>query len=89
MQAYWEAAQDLGDAETLRRLAGEAGLDAADVDAMLSGDDYRDRVLASTGEAQAIGITGIPAFVLDDRLLLLGAQPREVFEQAFARLEAA
>ncbi len=51
-----------------------------------AGDAYADRVRASTVEAQSIGITGIPAFVLDDRLLILGAQPREVFEQ---RLRAA
>jgi predicted DsbA family dithiol-disulfide isomerase len=32
------------------------------------------------------GATGVPAFVLDRRLLVLGAQPEEVFEQAFDRL---
>jgi predicted DsbA family dithiol-disulfide isomerase len=89
MQAYWEEAQDIGDADVLRRLATEAGLDAAEVDEVLGGDAFRERVLASTAEAQALGVNGIPAFVLDDRLLLLGAQPHEVFEQAFARLEAA
>jgi predicted DsbA family dithiol-disulfide isomerase len=88
MQAYWEEAQDIGDAEGLRRLAAEAGLEEADVEEVLSGDGYRDRVLASTAEAQSLGITGIPAFVLDDRFLVLGAQPREAFEQAFDRLSA-
>jgi predicted DsbA family dithiol-disulfide isomerase len=28
----------------------------------------------------------VPGFLLDRRLLVLGAQPRDVFEQAFARL---
>jgi predicted DsbA family dithiol-disulfide isomerase len=54
---------------------------------VLESDEYRDRVLASTAQAQAIGINGIPAFLLDERLLVLGAQPREVFERAFAELE--
>jgi predicted DsbA family dithiol-disulfide isomerase len=31
----------------------------------------------------------VPAFVLDRRLLVLGAQPRELFEQAFEQLRAA
>ena len=31
----------------------------------------------------------VPAFVLDRRLRVLGAQPDEVFEQAFAQLERA
>jgi len=34
-------------------------------------------------------VNGIPAFLLDRRLLVLGAQPFEVFEQAFAQLEPA
>ena len=67
-------------------LAVEAGLDRAEVDDVLAGDAYADRVRASTAEAQSIGITGIPAFALDGRLLILGAQPREVFERAFAQL---
>jgi predicted DsbA family dithiol-disulfide isomerase len=35
-----------------------------------------------------MGINGIPAFVLDRRLLISGAQPIAVFGEAFAQLEA-
>ena len=86
MDAYWTEARNIGDPEELRVLAAEAGLDAAEVDDVLAGDAYVDRVRASTAEAQSVGITGIPAFALDGRLLILGAQPREVFEQAYAQL---
>ena len=86
MDAYWAEGRNIGDPEELRVLAVEAGLDPADVDDVLAGDAYADRVRASTAEAQSIGITGIPAFALDGRLLILGAQPREVFERAFAQL---
>lgn len=89
MQAYWEEARNIGDPDELRALAVEAGLDQAEVDGVLAGEAYRDRVLSLTAQAQSIGITGIPAFLLDRRLLVLGAQPREVFEQAFAQLEEA
>ena len=44
-------------------------------------------MLASSAQAHSIGVTGVPGFVLDRRLLVLGAQPRELFEQAFAQLE--
>jgi predicted DsbA family dithiol-disulfide isomerase len=83
MTAYWEEARDIGDSVELEALDGD------EVVEVLSGGAYRDRVLASTAEAQSMGITGIPAFVLDARLLVLGAQPREVFEQAFAQLAGA
>jgi predicted DsbA family dithiol-disulfide isomerase len=88
MDAYWAGEQDLGDPDVLRGLAGEAGLDPAEVDEVLASDAYRDRVLATTAQAVSIGVNGVPAFLLDRRLLVLGAQPRSVFEQAFAQLEA-
>ena len=33
-----------------------------------------------------IGVDGVPGFLLDRRLLVLGAQPRNVFEHALERL---
>jgi predicted DsbA family dithiol-disulfide isomerase len=86
MEAYWEEGRNIGDEAELQTLAVEEGLEPAEVDGVLTSDAYVDRVRASTAEAQSIGITGIPAFALDGRLLILGAQPREVFEQAYAQL---
>jgi len=89
MDVYWQNAENIGDPDLLRRHAAGVGLAADDVERVLAGDDYLERVRASTAEAQGIGVTGVPAFLLDSRLLVLGAQPRNVFEQAFTRLEAA
>ena len=87
MDAYWAEARNIGDPGVLRELAAEVGLDGVD-EVLLDGRTYLDRVLASTEQAQSIGINGIPAFLLDGRLLVLGAQPEEVFEQAFAQIAA-
>ncbi len=84
MDAYWAEGRDIGDRDELRALAAEAGLE--DADAAFDDETYLERVLASTQQAVAIGVSGIPGFLLDRRLLVLGAQPDEVFEQAFARL---
>jgi predicted DsbA family dithiol-disulfide isomerase len=89
MDAYWAEAQDLGDPAVLRRLAAEVELPAAEVEDVLAGDRYGDRVRESTRQAVSFGANAVPAFVLDRRLLVLGAQPEEVFEQAFAQLAAA
>ncbi len=86
MDAYWAQAQDIGDAEVLRSLALEAGLDGGEVDEVLAGDAYRERVRGLTAQAVSIGITGVPGFLLDRRLLVLGAQPQSVFERAFEQL---
>lgn len=85
MQAYWEEALNIGDPDVLRELAGELSLEDAD-DAIV-GRRHADAVAAATAQAHAAGINAIPAFVLDRRLLVLGAQPDEVFERAFAHLE--
>jgi len=88
MDAYWAEAKDIGDPDVLRREAAAAGLPASDVEDVLASDRYADRVAASTREAYGFGANAVPAFVLDRRLLVLGAQPEELFEQAFSQLEA-
>ena len=87
MDAYWSEGQNIGDVEVLRALATELALPADDVEEVLAGERYRDRIEGSTRQAVSIGANAVPAFLLDRRLLVLGAQPEELFEQAFARLE--
>ena len=86
MDAYWRDGVDLGDRDELRRLLHDLPVD--DVERVLATDEHADTVRASTNRAVSIGVTGVPAFVIDGKLLVPGAQPREVFEQAFAQLEA-
>ena len=79
----------IGDADVLRRLAAEVGLEAEDVERVIADDAaYADVVDASTRQAHSIGINAVPAFLLDRRLIVLGAQPFEVFRDAFAQLAA-
>ena len=86
MDAYWAEGRDLGSDDVLRALAAEVGLEGADE--VLATDVHRERIRRSTEQAHSIGVTGVPAFLLDGRLLVLGAQPQEVFERAFAQLSA-
>lgn len=88
MHAYWSEGADIGDDDVLLGLVAEAGLGREDAKAALAERRYADRVDASTAQAQRHGIHAIPAFVLGGRLLLLGAQPHEVFEQAIEQLAA-
>jgi predicted DsbA family dithiol-disulfide isomerase len=88
MHAYWSEGRNIGDAETLLDLVAEAGLDREAAAEALADRRFAARVDASTAEAQQAGIHAIPAFVLDRRLLLLGAQPHEVFARALEQVEA-
>jgi predicted DsbA family dithiol-disulfide isomerase len=84
--AYWAEAKNIGDPDVLRALAADVGL--AGADEILETDAYLDLVRASTQQAVAAGATGVPAFVLDQRMLVLGAQPRSTFERVFAELDS-
>jgi predicted DsbA family dithiol-disulfide isomerase len=87
MHAYWSEGADIGDETTLLGLAQEAGVDRGDAIEALADGRYRERISASTREANLLGIHAIPSFVLDDRLLLVGAYPHEAFERAYAQLD--
>jgi predicted DsbA family dithiol-disulfide isomerase len=84
MDAYWRDGVNIGDPDELRRLAHD--LPADDVERVLTTDAYADRVHASTNQALSAGVTGVPAWVIDGKLLVPGAQPRAVFEEAFEQL---
>jgi predicted DsbA family dithiol-disulfide isomerase len=89
MHAYWSEGQELGDDETLLDLVAEAGLDRDEASAVIAESRYADRIAASTQEANRLGIYAIPAFILGRRLVVMGAQPEELFEQAVEQLESA
>jgi predicted DsbA family dithiol-disulfide isomerase len=89
MDAYWSEATNIGDPDELRRVATEVGLPAEEVERVIEDSSaYLDVVEGSTYQAQSIGVNGIPAFLLDQHMLVLGAQPLAVFRQAFAQLTA-
>jgi predicted DsbA family dithiol-disulfide isomerase len=88
MHAYWSEGADLGDDEVLLDLVAGVGLERSEAAETIADARYSERVTASTQEANRIGINAIPAFVLGRRLLVLGAQPEELFEQAVAQLRS-
>jgi predicted DsbA family dithiol-disulfide isomerase len=86
MDAYWTDGQDITGWDVLGPLVAEAGLDADDARAEVDAGAFRAPVDGSTQTAQQLGIAAVPAFVLDGRLLVSGAQPHEVFRAALAKV---
>jgi predicted DsbA family dithiol-disulfide isomerase len=89
MRAYWTEGVDIGNEETLLDLVAEVGVDRVEGAAALEEGRFTDRVQASTLAANRQGVHAIPAFVLEDRLLVLGAQPEALFERAVEQLSEA
>jgi predicted DsbA family dithiol-disulfide isomerase len=88
LSAYHTNAENPGAHDVLLRLAKEAGLDVERAGAILASDEYAADVRERERFWQERGIHSVPAIVIDDRHLISGGQPPEVFEQALRRIAA-
>jgi len=84
-RGYFTEGRSVFEPEALTALAVEAGLDEAEVRGVLAGEAYADAVAADMREARALGVNGVPFFVIDRRFGVSGAQTSDVFEQMLAR----
>ena len=85
LRATFTEGEPIGDHEALVRLAAEAGLDADEVREVLQGSRFADDVRADEQDAQRLGITGVPFFVVDRRYGVSGAQPAEVLREVLEK----
>ncbi len=86
LRAYFTEGQDVSSAEVLADLAQEAGLDAARARQILASDEYAGAVRERESFYAGQGITAVPSVIFNDRHLVQGGQPVEVFEQALRQL---
>ncbi len=84
--AYWARARDLGDMEVLVEEGATVGLQKAEIVDALESGRYLDRIEEQTETAIELGAGGVPAWVINERALIPGAQPHEVFERVLERL---
>ena len=80
-RAYWEESEDIGALPVVRRVAEEAGLAWAPLEAALEASTHAGEVLRDYEQAHGVGFTAVPAFVFGDAGFT-GAQPMEVFRRA-------
>jgi predicted DsbA family dithiol-disulfide isomerase len=86
LQAYHGEGRNPGAPEVLVELATKVGLDASEAAAVLADGRYTDEVRAAEREWQQAGIHSVPAIVINQRHLISGGQPSEVFEQALRQI---
>ncbi len=77
MHAHFSEGASVADRDTLLRLVAEVGVDASAAADVLDSDAFADAVRADEAEAAALGIGGVPFFVLDRSYGVSGAQPSE------------
>lgn len=84
-RAYFSEGRDIGDANVLAGLAAEAGIERARAEALLAGTEGATEVAGEEEVAMRAGLSGVPTFVLDGRVLFSGAQSPEVIARALNR----
>jgi predicted DsbA family dithiol-disulfide isomerase len=84
--AYWGRGRDIGDDRVLIEEGTAVGLEPSEIVDALNDQRYLPRIEAATRDAIEVGVGGVPAWLVDQRLLVPGAQPHEVFEMVMERL---
>jgi predicted DsbA family dithiol-disulfide isomerase len=92
MTAYFEEGKDVGEPDVLLEIAKRAGLTEDEIAAIepdLRSRKLEPEVRGMILQMQQAGVQGVPFFIIDDVLAVSGAQPVEVFMQAFQQAKDA
>ena len=81
-KGYFTQGGNLAKKSYLGDVAEKAGMERDVVDRLLSGDADMEMVREEIALAQRMGVTGVPCFILDNKLVVMGAQESSVLMQA-------
>ena len=88
LEAYHGQGRNPGAHDVLVELAARVGLDPERAAAILASDEYAAEVRAREAHWQQLGVHAVPSVIVDDRHLIQGGQPPELFEQALRQIAA-
>ncbi len=86
LEAYFTHGDNPASHEVLLRVVDKVGLDVDRAREILAGNEYADQVRERERFYQDAGIHSVPAVIINDRHLISGGQPVEVFEHALQHI---
>lgn len=84
--AYWARGRDIGDERVLTEEGTAVGIDEGEIIDALRDGRYLERIEVQTRAAIELGAGGVPAWLIDQRVLVPGAQPHDIFARVLERL---
>ena len=87
-EAYFGRADDVSKQDVLLRCVAAAGLDEAGARAVLDSDQFAQVVRDDETTYQRAGVSAVPAFIINDKYLISGAQEPDTLVQAFREIGA-
>lgn len=79
--AYWSDGGDVGDHQVLADIAAANGMNREGVLKALASDQDKNEVLAETTQAQQMGVTGVPTYIINRKYGVVGAQGAELLAE--------
>ncbi|RZK49069.1 MAG: DsbA family oxidoreductase [Pedobacter sp.] len=83
-KAHFEEGLNIAKKDVLRSLALEVGITAESLNEFFEDDRFKSEVTQDLYQAQLMGISGVPFFLLNQKYAISGAQPIEAFKQAIS-----
>ena len=88
MAAYFEQGRDIGAFEVLADIGAGVGLSAAELKAAFSDPALNGEISHLEAQAAAMGVQGVPFFIVNNRYGVSGAQPAAMWAEVLPRMMA-
>jgi predicted DsbA family dithiol-disulfide isomerase len=85
---YFQQSGNPSDHQQLLSVVQSIGLDVAEAKQILDSEKYTADVRKQQQYYQSAGVSSVPAVIVDDKHLISGGQPSEIFEQALKKITA-
>jgi predicted DsbA family dithiol-disulfide isomerase len=82
-EAFFLEGHDIHSPAALAKLAGDAGMSEAEVEAYLRGEEDLDTTKAEDDWARGAGVSGVPFFIFNGKIAVSGAHEAETLVKAY------
>jgi predicted DsbA family dithiol-disulfide isomerase len=79
--AYWSEGRDVGDHQVLADIAEAHGMNREKILTALASDKDKKEVSEETAQAQQMGVTGVPTYIINRKYGVVGAQNAELLAE--------
>jgi predicted DsbA family dithiol-disulfide isomerase len=86
-RAYFVDGRNIGDHETLADIAGEVGLDSEMIARLLASDADLEDIKSRDAHSREMGVSAVPTFIVDNRHVVPGAQPTELWVSVIEEIQ--
>lgn len=87
-EAYFTQGKDISDREVLLSIVDQMGLDVKQAQEILDSDAITQAIRDEQKQYQSMGISAVPAFIINNQYLISGGQPVDVFKQALTEISS-